>query len=238
MKIRDMLSLFFVGDNGSFRDRWIEGKLLELPDNLSILDAGCGEQKYKPFCRHLNYRSQDFGGYTPENATEGLHTEVWNYGKLDYIGDIWNIKEQSNTFDIVLCTEVLEHVPYPEKTLKELVRLLKTGGTLIFTAPFSSISHMSPYYFFSGFSKEFYHYHFEENGCEIKEIVQNGNAYVYLAQEFGRAINYIPNIVLKWTLKLPYHVFMVPLLKLLSRLYPEKSDHIPFGYQLIVKKNV
>ena len=39
------------------------------------------------------------------------------YGELDYVGDIWDIKELP-IFDVVLCTEVLEYVPRPQDALK------------------------------------------------------------------------------------------------------------------------
>ena len=45
--------------------------------------------------------------------------EGYKYGALDYVGDIWDIKEKSSTFDTILCTEVFEHIPHPIETLKE-----------------------------------------------------------------------------------------------------------------------
>ena len=41
------------------------------------------------------------------------------------MGDIWDIKEKNNVFDAILCTEVFEHIPYPNETIKEFSRLLK-----------------------------------------------------------------------------------------------------------------
>jgi 2-polyprenyl-3-methyl-5-hydroxy-6-metoxy-1,4-benzoquinol methylase len=42
---------------------------------------------------------------------------------------------KNNTFDIVLCTEVIEHVEFQQKTLKEMFRVLKHGGVLVITTP-------------------------------------------------------------------------------------------------------
>lgn len=41
----------------------------------------------------------------------------------------------SNTFDVVISTEVIEHTPDPRSAVKELVRVLKPGGILIITVP-------------------------------------------------------------------------------------------------------
>jgi len=81
-------------------------------------------------------------------GTEGVGgTEGYQYGQIDYIGDIWDIKELDNTFDEILCTEVFEHIPYPNETLKEFSRILKPGGILILTAPSNCLRHMDPYFF-------------------------------------------------------------------------------------------
>jgi len=44
---------------------------------------------------------------------------------------------KSNHFDIVVCTEVLEHTIHPFKAVDEIYRILKTGGVAIITTPFN-----------------------------------------------------------------------------------------------------
>ena len=80
--------------------------------------------------------AQDFGGHDGVGDEEGLAIEGDQYGNLAYCCNIWAIPERDNTFDVGLCTEVLERIPYPNETIKELVRLVKPGGMLIVTAPF------------------------------------------------------------------------------------------------------
>jgi SAM-dependent methyltransferase len=53
-----------------------------------------------------------------------------------------------NEFDIVLCTEMLEHVPDPQAVLSEIQRVLRPGGRLIMTTPFLVPLHEEPYDFF------------------------------------------------------------------------------------------
>jgi len=54
----------------------------------------------------------------------------------------------SEAFDIVLCTEVLEHVPEPQAAIDEMFRVLKPGGTLILTTRFLFPIHDAPHDYF------------------------------------------------------------------------------------------
>src|SRR3989338_5320547 len=46
-----------------------------------------------------------------------------------------HIKQQSNAFDIVISSDVIEHVSNPEAVFHEAYRVLKAGGLLIFNIP-------------------------------------------------------------------------------------------------------
>ena len=110
------------------RDSFIRAELEKIQAGKLLLDAGCGNQPYREFCSHLDYKAQDFGQYSTDlkKTLKGNYVEEkYNYGHLDYVGDIWDIKEQSNTFDVILCSEVFEHIPHPIETIKEFSRLLK-----------------------------------------------------------------------------------------------------------------
>lgn len=56
----------------------------------------------------------------------------------DYVGDICakNKKIRNSFFDIVFCTEVLEHTLNPFAAVLEIKRILKKGGMLVVSAPF------------------------------------------------------------------------------------------------------
>lgn len=90
---------------------------------ITILDVGCGE------------------GFTLERlrkAKIGKHLEGVDYldlaiklGKKEHPklilkkGSIYDLKYKANSFDVVICSEVLEHVDDPQKGLEELVRVSK-----------------------------------------------------------------------------------------------------------------
>jgi len=168
------------------RDAWVEKTLKKIPSGSRLLDAGAGEQKFRKYCSHLKYVSQDFAQYKPEEIKEGLQMDKWDYGKLDIVSDIASIPEPDKSFDAILCTEVFEHIVNPIEALKEFARLLKPGGQVMITSPFCSITHFAPYHFYSGFNKYFYEKCFKDFGFEVIEMTPSGNYFEYLAQEMHR----------------------------------------------------
>jgi ubiquinone/menaquinone biosynthesis C-methylase UbiE len=168
------------------RERWLEQTLAKIPAGSRILDAGAGELQYKKFCQHLNYVSQDFAQYEGKGDGAGLQTKTWDQTRLDIVSDITSIPEPDGAFDAVMCIEVLEHIPYPVDALHEISRLLRSGGYLVVTAPFNSLTHMAPYFYQTGYSRYFYKYWLEKFGFEILDMEENGNYFEYLAQELDR----------------------------------------------------
>lgn len=182
--------LYQAGEVGTLnlrdREAWLEQALLKIPPRSRILDAGAGELQYKKFCKHLDYVSQDFAQYDGVGDNVGLQTKTWDNTKLDIVSDIASVPEADGSFDAVMCIEVLEHIPHPVDALRELTRLLRSGGYLVITAPFASLTHFAPYFYQTGYSSYFYQYWLEKFGFEILDLQENGNYFEYLAQELAR----------------------------------------------------
>ncbi|MCB0371831.1 MAG: class I SAM-dependent methyltransferase [Muricauda sp.] len=53
----------------------------------------------------------------------------------DVKADICNLPFEDNSFDVILCNHVLEHIPNDTKAMQELYRVLKPGGWGIFQIP-------------------------------------------------------------------------------------------------------
>lgn len=171
------------------RQAWLEKTLAALPPGARLLDAGAGELKNRPHCAHLDYVSQDFCQYQGADGgspNEGLQPKNWDTSRIDLVSDITAIPAPNASFDAILCSEVLEHVPEPTHALDEFARLLKPGGVLIVTAPFASNVHMAPYHYCTGFSKYWYEHHLPQRGFVIRELVPNGDWYALLRQEITR----------------------------------------------------
>lgn len=172
--------------NEEERNRWVASTLKILPSGWRLLDAGAGEGRYRPACSHLNYVSQDFARYDGQGNRSGLQTGAWDTSRIHLVCDITAIPEKDGSFDAILCTEVLEHLPDPGAAIKEFARLLRPGGVLLLTAPFCSLTHFAPYHFASGFNRYFYEEVLPASGFEIEELTANGTYFQFLAQELRR----------------------------------------------------
>ncbi|MBT1155086.1 class I SAM-dependent methyltransferase [Aminobacter anthyllidis] len=172
--------------NEKTREIWVEKKLASVPRGRLILDLGAGECQYKKFCPHLTYVSQDVAIYDGEGNQAGLQTGTWDFSQIDIRCDAVDIPEDVQ-YDAILCTEVLEHVPDPVRVVEKIARLVKPGGDVLLTAPFSSLTHFAPYHYATGFSSYFYSHHLDRLGLEILEITPNGGYFDFLDQELGRA---------------------------------------------------
>ncbi len=116
---------------------WRDLRVLLADAGGDVLDVGSGAQPYRPlFPPGARYRAidsasaeADFGYAMPE--TEYFH------------GDRWPVADRS--VDVVLSTETLEHVPRPEVFLAEARRVLRDGGRVVLTVPFSARWHYIPH---------------------------------------------------------------------------------------------
>ena len=233
-KIKNFL---FNNSNDSNRVAWLSAKLKQIPAGHRILDAGAGELRFKPFCSHLDYVSQDFGQYEGKGDGNGLQNETWDTKGIDLICDITSIPEASNSFDAILCTEVLEHLPDPTNALDEFARLLKPGGVLILTAPFGSNVHMAPYHYCSGFSRYWYEHHLAKRGFRIQELVANGDWYTLLLQEITR-LGGLERQLGNWSWPFAYAYALLGLAYFKLRSEKSAEDLACFGWQCVAIKKI
>ena len=103
------------------------------PDGAVILDAGAGRAQYRHHFSRLRYEAADFAQLSKE------------YGDLTYICDLVNIPVDDGRFDLIFCSQNLEHVPEPKVVLREFYRVLKPGGMLWLSAPLFYDEHETPY---------------------------------------------------------------------------------------------
>lgn len=99
---------------------------------LRVLDFGCGGSPYRELFPNADY----------------LRADYISTSRLDYtIRDDSTIEEADETFDLILSTQVLEHVTDVDAYLSECMRLLKPGGRIVCTTHGTYEDHGCPYDF-------------------------------------------------------------------------------------------
>jgi len=225
--------------NDHIRETWLEKVLLGLPKESTILDAGAGDQHHKKHCKHLKYISQDSGKYDGKGNSIGLHTQSYDYGTLDITSDIINIPREDESFDNILCSEVLEHVPYPAKVIRELSRLLKKNGTLILTAPFCSLTHFAPQHYSTGFNGYWYNKILPKEGLQVISMQPYGDYFQYLSQELHRLTQVASTYSKNFGLTDEEGKTLEDSINLLERLGQKGNKSwqlLCFGYMVVAKK--
>ena len=115
---------------------------LELNLGSSVLDMGCGEGRHTIGLfvdRQINAFGFDLSFDDLSIARSRLDDFPVNNNPESTcafgVSDINNMPFQDVAYDSVICSEVLEHVPSPEESIKELIRVLKPGGVLALSVP-------------------------------------------------------------------------------------------------------
>ena len=98
-----------------------------------VIDIGCGEQ---PFRRVIEaYRGRYLGVDVSQNSRR----------TVSLLAGLSGLPFADGCADVILCTEVLEHVPDARVAISEMARVLRPGGRIICTTPFLYPLHEEPH---------------------------------------------------------------------------------------------
>ncbi len=161
-----------------------------------VLDIGAGKSPYRSLVKCRQYICldiEDRGGC--EQVIIADANETWPVA--------------SNSIDLILATEVLEHIKKPASFLQEAQRVLKPGGCLVLTTPFVWPLHEAPndYFRYTKFGLDFL---LKQAGLSrIKIIPSNGYLYsmCQLAVVNLRAKVFLPLVFFLNSLALLFHKF-------------------------------
>ncbi|HVC88719.1 MAG TPA: class I SAM-dependent methyltransferase [Gaiellaceae bacterium] len=113
---------------------WLEAQARELFDRFGaqyrVLDVGCGQKPYYPF--FAPYASEYIGVDSSDNRAADLQ------------GAIESLPVADASFDVVICTQVLEHCDDPAQAVRELHRVVRPGGRVLVSTHGVQVYHPSP----------------------------------------------------------------------------------------------
>lgn len=150
-------------------DRYLLKKKIQKYGHLvtgRMLDIGAGEvDRYACFFKF----------------TERVTTDIQQGDNVDVVASADKLPFDDASFDSVVCTQVLEHVPEPQLVVSEMYRILKHGGIVLATIPQTTPLHEEPhdYYRYTRYGIE---HLFTHAGFEISHIDQEAGYHALLAQ--------------------------------------------------------
>lgn len=118
---------------------WVRGALPPLLAAANrpgaVLDVGCAEQPFRALIESSGRRY--VGMDVVQNSTRSV----------DIVSTLEDAPSSAQTYPVILCTEVLEHVADIDAAFAGLRRLVSSDGAVVLTVPFVFPLHMEPYDF-------------------------------------------------------------------------------------------
>jgi SAM-dependent methyltransferase len=99
--------------------------------SFRVLDVGCGKKPYYP------YFADGAGEYV------GVDIDIDNPA-ADLIGPVEDLPVEDESFELVLCTQVLEHAGDPDQAISELYRVTAPGGRVLASTHGVQVYHPAP----------------------------------------------------------------------------------------------
>jgi SAM-dependent methyltransferase len=112
---------------------WLREQAREGGGGLRVLDVGCGVKPYYPF----------FAGV----ASEYVGVDVVENPAAELLGPVEALPVEDASFDLVLCTQVLEHCDDPAQAVRALHRVTRGGGRVLASTHGVQVYHPSPHDF-------------------------------------------------------------------------------------------
>lgn len=116
---------------------------LKIKPGFKILDMGCGNGRHTSAAyqfKDITVVGADLCFDDLKKAEERMdyHDELDAHGGGDWglsVANILDLPFPDNCFDLVICSEVMEHILDHKSAIKELIRVLKPGNHMVISVP-------------------------------------------------------------------------------------------------------
>lgn len=200
---------------------FLDAQYSQIPRGSIVLNVGSGGKI-----------SDLLHAYAIRNDFRVLSMDIDPARGPDLVGDISNAPCPCASVDVVVLSEVLEHVQVPQAAIQNIHRLLKPGGRLILTVPFLFPIHDQPhdYYRYTRFGLEYLLQAFQ--AVEVRERNSWAEAINVLAPRlFTQAGENAQRLALLLSIQAALNL---PLVLLFAKLAP--TNFMTTGYVVTARK--
>ena len=208
-----------------------------------VLDIGCGK---KPYAELISKSAKYIGLDYPLLA--GKSYDRNDVSCPDIYGDGTELPFRSESLDGIINTQVLEYIPDPEKFVREMSRVLKSGGAVVMSIPLTyPVHHVSHDYY--RFTESGMVYLLNKSGLNIIWIKANGGFWVVLGHLFLYFTNFRflfrPRHDVIWVFFSVVRFIVTPVILILNSIinmcallgnYIHPEPYITLNYSLVAKK--
>ena len=191
-----------------------------------LLDLGCGKVPLYLAYKHL----------VSESICVDWHNTLHKNEHLDYECDLTTALPFADaTFDTIILSDVLEHIPQPELLWKEIARLLTPKGRLVMNVPFYYWLHEEPhdYYRYTEYGLRRF---VEISGLELVDLQTTGGAPEIVADIFSKSVLRMPLIGITIAMLSQWVAHALVTTKWGDKLSKSTGRRFPFGYFLVAEK--
>ena len=142
---------------------------------------------------------------------------------------------ENDRFDTIILSDVLEHIPEPERLWREMTRVLAPRGKIIMNVPFYYSVHAHPhdYYRYTNFALERF---VAINALQLVLIAPLGGIVEIMADLFAKAWSKVPLIGPPLAMLTQFVVGRFNRTSLGARVAHVSSRHFPLGYFMIAQR--
>lgn len=187
-----------------------------------VLDVGCGSMPYRSAVLEV---AESYDGLDVEKR----HEDVRFVASATDMSPV-----PTDAYATVLCAEVLEHVPDPDRAMSEIARVLQPNGRLIMSVPFLARLHEEPDDY-GRYTEHGLRVLCERAGLRIDEIHVTGSIASFLGHQVSTGL-----VGATWHLRgFRWFFFMLNAVtvvgpsRVVDRLMGPLKRRLPLGYVLV-----
>lgn len=168
---------------------YLSSLLDQITPGSKILDAGCGIGLNSFLAARIGHRVVGIDNESEKIRLAKKMLSKSKYTNVSFLeNDVTKLNFANNSFDCVICFEVLEHIENDRKAIQEISRTLKDDGLFILSVPgigiISRINQQHKHHVREGYSLSELRKKLGSDNLRVKKVIKIEHTYIGLAVRF------------------------------------------------------